>query len=234
MSNGILPPLGRTGLVGGVRRISDMTVTGWRPVDPAANFIQGQLAKLNTVSGQVLVQTVSGTSDKVVGMFFTDNTTVFYRPSFREVHTFGENPSAPNDVYLMPYVKTASYSVQNLAGTPYTETTNFTLNTTNGILTNVNMGATATVYVSYMYKDVNLSGINQTLGSGMAALLEGVGEIGTLAYDTSSATAYALNAAIYFNATGYLTSASGSTAIGYITKAPTADDPELRVKLSLV
>jgi hypothetical protein len=235
MSNGILPPLGRNGIVNAVRRLSNMPVTGWREVDPAATFVAGQMAKLATVNGKVMVQTVSATSDKVVGMFFTNNTTYFYRTVVLEEHTFGENVSAPNIVYVKPYVKAASYVVYaDDQTTPKTETTDYTIDVTSGAITRVAIGATDTVYVTYQYKDVDLSGINQVVGSGKAALLEEIGEVATTTYDTTSATAYTLGANIYKNATGYLTATSAGSAIGFITKAPTADDPELHVKLNLV
>ncbi|GEM_PF-4304555 len=239
----VLPPIGRTGINNGtgVRRLSNMPVTGWRDVSPTATFVAGQLATLATDSnGKVVVETVNSTGDKVIGVFFTDNTTTFYRSAYAEEHTFGENAATPNVIYVNPYVKASSYVVCNAADTAtasrYTETTDFTIDVTSGAITNtlVGIGATATVYVTYMYKDINLSGINQTLGSGKAALLEDFGEIATLQYDTTSATAYALNGSIYYNSSGYFTATSGSSAIGFITKVPTADDPELYIKLDLV
>ena len=234
----VLPPIGRTGINNGnaVRRLSNMPVTGWRDVDPAATFTAGQLAKLATVSGNVMVQTVNNTSNKPIGIFFTDNTTTFYKPSYKEVHTFGENATTPTIVYVQPYVKTATYVVANVSGTPYTEGVDYSINITNGAITNlgVGIGATATIYVTYMYKDINLSGLNQTLGSGKAAILEEVGEIATIQYETEATTAYTLGASIYFNSNGYLTADSGSSAIGYITKVPSADDPELYVKLNFM
>jgi hypothetical protein len=237
-----LPPIGRTGINSGtgVRRLSNMPVTGWRDVSPSASFVAGQLGTLTTDSnGKVVVETVDSTADKVIGVFFTDNTTTFYSAAYAEEHTFGENAATPNVIYVKPYVKASSYVVCSTASTAtgvrHTETTDFTIDTTSGAITNtlVGIAATSTVYVTYMYKDVNLSGINQTLGSGKAALLEEVGEIATIQYSTTSATAYVLGASIYYDSSGYLTATSGSSAIGFITKVPTADDPELYVKLAL-
>lgn len=238
----VLPPIGRTGINNGsgVRRLSNMPVTGWRDVSPTATFVAGQLGTLTTdANGKVVVETVNSTSDKVVGIFFTDNTTTFYKSAYAESHTFGENAATPNVIYVNPYVKASSYVVNSAASTAtatnYTETTDYTVDVTSGAITNnlVAIAATATVYVTYLYKDINLSGINQTLGSGKAALLEEVGEIATIQYDTTSATAYALGSSIYYNSSGYLTATTGSSAIGFITKVPTAADPELYVKLAL-
>ncbi len=242
MDFSVLPPIGRTGVNNGnaVRRLSNMTVTGYREVDPAATFMAGQLATLATVDSVPKVQLVDGTGDTVVGVFFTDNTTTFYRPSYAEEHTFGENAATPNVIYVNPYVKASSYNVNSVAstasGTTYVDTTAYSIDVTSGAITNLLSGAiaaTGTVYVTYLYKDINLSGLNQVLGSGKAALLEEVGEIATLRYDTTSTTAYALNGIIYSAANGYMTATSGGKTLGYITKVPTADDPELWVKLAL-
>lgn len=234
MDLSILPSIGRTGIRSAVRNLSSMVLTGWRKIDPSVNFVAGQLAKLGTdTNGNVVVQVVTGTVDKPIGVLYTENTTLFYRPSVAEEHTFGENVSAPNNIYIKPYVKTGTVRVTNSAGSAYTLTTDYTVDLTNGIVTNTGVGitSTGTVYVTYLYKDPNLSGINQPLGSGAAALLEGIGDIATLAYDTTCA--WTLNAAVYFDANGYLTATSGSASIGKITKVPTASDPELHVKLNL-
>jgi hypothetical protein len=109
------------------------------------------------------------------------------------------------------------------------------MNNTNGIVTlngtgTGKVGATATVWVSYLYEDATLSGIDQTLGSGCAATLEDQGEIATLVYDTSKA--YTLMDSLYSNASGYLTSTNGGgSVVGKVTKVPTAEDAELRYKL---
>ncbi len=225
-----LPPIGRNGLINSVRNLSSMVVTGWRTVDPTATFYAGQLA----VMGASGVTNVTAVGNKPIGVFFTHNNTTFYRPSFEEEHTFGENTSAPTVIYVNPYVKASSYIVTDGASTTYTESTDYSINATNGAITNlgVAIGATATVYVTYLYKDLNLSGINQVLGSGCAALLEGVGDIATLMYDTTAT--WTLNADVQFTSAGYFTTAvSGSATIGKVMKVPTASDPELYVKLNL-
>lgn len=234
MDMSTLPPLGRNGIVNSVRKITDMPTTGFRDIDPSATFVAGQLAKLATLNGKTVVQAVNGTSDVPVGVFFTHNTTTFYRPSMDEAHTFGENTDAPNDIYINPYVKTGYVEVNNASGTAYTVTTDYTINLTNGVITRTStgaIGATDTVYVNYQYKDVNLSGINQPLGSGKACLLEEVGEIGTLIYDVKAA--WLLGAAVKFNADGIFTLGGASATVGTVTQVPTATDPELRIKLSL-
>lgn len=229
----VMPPAGRNG-VQGVRVLNSMSLTGWRKINPNATFQMGQLATLATLNGEVVVETVDNVSDKVVGIFYCNNTTLFYRPSFREVHTFGENEDAPNDIYLKPYVRDGYYVIEAANGTDYTKDTDYSINIVNGVVTRLSgsIGATTTVYANYQYKDILLSGINQVLGSGCVALLEEVGEIATLVYDTTCA--WTLGATVYYTASGYLTTtSSGSSAVGSVTKAPSASDPELYVKLNL-
>jgi hypothetical protein len=120
-------------------------------------------------------------------------------------------------------------------GVTRTVTTDYTVSTTNGTVTRVGdgaIGATDTVYISYRYKDPDLTGIDETLGSGCAATLEDSGEAATLVYDTS--VAYTLMGSLYINSSGYITSTNGGgLTIGYVTKVPTADNPELHFKLNL-
>ena len=229
-----MPLLGRNGLVNAVRKITDMPTTGWRKIDPSATFIAGQLAKLAMIDGEPTVQTVSGTSDVPVGVYFTHNTVFFYIPVVDEAHTFGENSSAPTQIFLKPYVKTGYYIITNVAkNVTYAEGVDYTINLTNGVVTY--MGPTLTtgsaVVVNYQYKDVNLSGISQTMGSGKACLLEEVGEIGTLVYDTKAV--WSIGAAVKFDASGFFTTAAGSATIGRVTGVPTSDNPELMIKINL-
>lgn len=230
-----LPAIGRNGVRDAVQSLGGMQLTGWRDIDASATFVAGQLATLSTDSnGKVVVVAVSGTGDVPIGVFATSSTTTFYRPVAAEAHAIGEDVNNPTLITLNnPYVKASSYVVRNAGtGDAYTETTNFTINTTNGVITNVNIADTTEITVSYLYKDVNLSGINQVLGSGKAALLEQVGEIATLMYDPTAA--WALNAAVKFTAGGLLTVGGGSATIGKVTKAPTFDDPAVHVLLDLV
>ena len=226
-----LPSLGRNGVRQAVHNISGMVLSGWRDIDASATFLAGQLAKLGTDSkGNVVVQAVSGTGDKPVGIFVNSNTTTFYRPIVKQPFTVG---AASSTFDIKPYVLSGSFILEAAAsGTDYTVTTNYTVNLTNGVVTNVNITEGTAVLASYRYKDINLSGINQVLGSGKAALLENNGELSTLVYDTSCA--WTLNASVYFTAGGLLTSTSGSSAIGYVSKAPTYSDPRLNVVLALI
>ncbi|MFA5153413.1 MAG: hypothetical protein WC554_12690, partial [Clostridia bacterium] len=113
--------------------------------------------------------------------------------------------------------------------------TDYSVSLTNGTITRTStgdIGATDTIYVSYLYQDPNLVGIDQTLGSRKAATLEDAGEIASLVYDTG--VSYTLMGNLYSNALGYITSTNGGgSVVGICTKVPTAEDPEIHFKLKI-
>jgi len=232
-----LPGIGRNGLINSVRRLSGGTNPGYRKVSSSASFIAGQVAALGSdANGNPVLEVANATSKKVVGIFFCHKTSVFYQPVVCEAQTFGAGGNTAFVVYLNhANLKSGSIVVEDVNGTDYTVTTDYTVNTTNGTITRTStgfIGATDTIYVTYMYQDMSLTGIDQTLGSGCAATIEDFGELATLVYDTS--VAYSIMAKLYSDANGYLTTTSGGGAVvGYVTKVPTVDDPELHFKLSI-
>ena len=234
----LLPDIGRNGLVNSVRRLNGLNNPGYRLVDSTADFIAGMVANLEADSDGNPVLTVANATDTaLIGLFFCHKTTNFYRPIVDESQTFGTSPNTSWIIYLdHASLKSSSVKVTDSTGvTTYTLTTDYTVNTTNGVITRTStgsIGATDTVLVTYSYEDTSLTGIDQTLGSGMAATLEDPGEVATLVYDTSKA--YTLMGSIYSDANGYLTSTNGGgTAVGKVTKVPTAENPELHFKLSI-
>jgi len=234
----LLPDIGRNGIVNSVRRLSGLNNPGYRDVDPTASFIAGMVAKLEAdSSGNPVLKVADADDTNVIGIFYCHKTTNFYRPIVDEEQTYGTSPNTSWVIYLNhANLKDGTVKVTNEAGdTTYTVTTDYTVNNTNGVVTRTStgsIGATDTVKVTYMYEDPNLSGIDQTLGSGMAATLEDDGEIATLIYNTS--VAYTLMGSLYCDANGYLTSTNGGgVVVGKCTKVPTAEDPELRYKLTV-
>lgn len=239
-----LPGIGRNGLVNSVRKLSGSTNPGYRDVDSTAEFVAGMVAKLAADGdGNPVLQVADNTSSsgEVIGLFFCHKTTSFYRPIVDEVQTFGTAPNTSTVVYLDhanlkgsagTYLKVADATG---AEYNYGGGNDFTCSYTNGTITrsvgSTSIGASDPIYVSYYYEDPNLSGIDQTLGSGKAATLEDRGEVATLVYDTD--VAYTLGGSIYINADGYPTSANGTAAIGKVTKVPTSADPELHFKLQV-
>lgn len=235
-----LPDLGMNGLVNSVRRLSGLANPGYRDVDPDAEFIAGCVAKLEAdANGNPVLMTADANDTNLIGLFYCHKTLSFYRPIINEEQTFGTSPNTATIVYLNhANIKASSVQVTSTGAspTPYTETTDYTVNTTNGYINTSTgtsaIGATDTVYISYLYLDPNLVGIDQTLGSGKAATLEDAGEVATLVYCTGVATPYTLMCDLYSNATGYITTANGGGSIvGKCTKVPTAEDPELHFKL---
>ena len=239
-----LPDIGRNGLVNSVRRLSGLTNPGYRAVDSAASFIAGMVAVLGAdANGNPVLKVADNTSDgDVIGLFYCHKTVNFYRPIVAEEQTFGDSPNTAVIAYLSnANIKADSIMVSSTGDMSalFTEDTDWEVGSlVNGYINNLGVGIAAdqTVYVSYLYEDPNLTGIDQTLGSGLAATLEDHGEIATLVYDTSAP--FALNGDVVINADGYLSYAGaagavGSKVVGRVTKAPTSEDPELRFKLTV-
>lgn len=235
-----LPGLGRNGIINSVRKLSGYDVPGWRDVDSTTTFMAGQVATIaaNSVTGNPELTLLTGTAYPV-GIFFCHKATSFYQVIRNEVLTVPAIGSTVNLNHAGTKLNSYKALVCNAAGTStgaaYTLTTNYTVNDTNGILTNVNISVASPVYIalSYLYADATMAGIDQTLGSGKAAYLSDPCEIATLVYDTASATAYTLGCNIYSNTTGYITATSNGTKIGTCTKIPTNADPELWVRIRI-
>ena len=234
----LLPDIGRNGLVNSVRRLSGLNNPGFRAVDPSVNFIAGQVAILGADGdGNPVLQVAGAASTTIIGLFYCHKTTSFYRPVVDEVQTFSTSPNTAWVIYLNnANVKASSVKIYNV--TQGKATTDFVLSGTNGYITRSSTGsaiiaATDVVRVTYLYEDPTLTGIDQTLGSGMAATLEDWGDVATLVYDTSQT--YTIMCNLYANATGYITSYSGGggSIIGSCTKPPTSDNPELWLKLKI-
>jgi hypothetical protein len=234
----LLPDIGRNGIVNSVRRLSGLNNPGYRAVDSAAEFVAGMVANLEAgANGPVL--TVANNSDTaIVGIFYCHKTTSFYRPIIEESQTFGTSPNSSTVAYLnhANLKSSATTLVTDSTGnTTYVDGDDYDLSTTNGTISlagrSGHIGGTDTILISYLYLDPNLSGIDQTLGSGLAATLEDRGEIATLIYDP--AQTYTLMGSLYSDANGYITATSGGIVIGKVTKVPTAEDPELHFKLTV-
>jgi hypothetical protein len=236
--SGVLPSLGRAGIVNSVRKLSGYDVPGWRNVDPATYFIAGQVATLATssITGLPVLDTISANTQKPIGIFFCNKALSFYQVVSHEPITM----CAIGSSFLLAHanIKTGSFKlVLTSTGSAYTGSgTNYTLTETNGSVANVNITAGLAVNASYLYEDNTISGVDDTLGSGLASYLSDPCEIATLIYDTVSATAYTLGCPIYSTTTGYLTASTpGGSAytVGTCTKIPTNSDPELWVRVRI-
>ena len=235
-----LPDLGMNGIVNSVRRLSGLANPGYRDVASSAEFIAGCVAKLVAdANGNPVLQTATASDTNLIGLFYCHKTLSFYRPIVNESQTFGVAPNTIHTAYLNhANIKTGSVRVTSTGAspTPYTITTDYTVNTTNGYINTssgtTHIGHADTVLISYLYLDPNLVGIDQTLGSRKAATLEDAGEVATLVYATGVTLPYSLMRTLYSDANGYITTANGGGSIvGKVTKTPTTEDPELHFKL---
>lgn len=217
-----------TGLIRGVRLLSNIDKIISREIDVNAEFIPGMIGMLTTdTNGKTVVAAHGGVvGDQPVGMFLNAKTQSFYKAT-------AETAVAPiiTGTFTLKNANVADVMVVNTAtGVPYVVTTDYTVNATNGIITNVAIVATTGLTVYYRYKDLSVVGFDNSMGSGLTAMIEENCEVALLVYDTSKQ--YALNGNVKVNATGYVSdsTATGPT-IGTVTKVPTLQDPSLHVKL---
>jgi len=232
MSNN-LPPIGRSGIIRAARKLSGNIVPGWRDVDPTTEFIQGMIA---TLSGGKVTLADDTADTKIIGLFNCHKTSSFYRPVIDEVVVGGGDGEdvALNNVIL----QSGSVKVTKSDGTTVLTGggDDYTVNLIHGLIKlhaggSNSLTGTETVLVDYRYKDPNHAGLDMTLGSGKASTIEGVGEIATLVYETDAA--WAENAAVTVSANGMPTIGGTGTKIGFVTKVPTAEDPELHFQMRL-
>ncbi|MEO0074544.1 MAG: hypothetical protein ABIK31_00335 [candidate division WOR-3 bacterium] len=215
------------GLIKGIRPLgSNAEITGYRVVDPGAEFLPGMGAALTTLGGKTVVTRHDGSATApVLGLFINSKTNSFYKAT---AETFVAGTAPYNITLKNANVK--DVRITTLSGAAFTGT--FTVNTVNGIVNvtvqgNIASGETGIVY--YSYKDLTVVGFDQTLGSGRVAVLESNSEVALLVYDTS--VAYTLGGTVGINADGLVSSPGTSPAIGFVTKVPSVNNPELHVQL---
>ena len=257
MNFSVMPNLGRNGEVNLARRISGSVLTGFRTVDPLASFVQGQVGRITVdANGNPIVSVCTETSTNIpVGIFWCNKTISFYVPVVDESITFTGANSTINLAHPLlkgaagTYVKftNTAKTVQYTSGaTISTASTDYVINYTNGTIqlanaagpANCTITTTQTVLVTYMYQDMKVSGIDDTLGAGKLVMLEDKGEIATRLYDTAATFDFttAKNGVIVCGPLGVpSTQTLYDTApiIGKLTKAPTSSNVELHFKYSL-
>ena len=215
------------GLIKGIRPLSsNAEITGYRIVDPNAEFLPGMGAALATVGGKVVVRTHTGSATvPVLGLFINSKTNSFYKAT---VETFVAG--AATYTFTLKHANVKDVRITTLGGAAFTGS--YTVNPVNGIIEvtvngNILAGDTGVVY--YSYKDTTVLGFDQTMGSGRVAVLESNAEVALLVYDTSQA--YALGSSVSIDVNGLVSTAGTSSAIGFVTKSPSVDNPELHVQL---
>jgi len=208
--------------------------------NPGTTFRAGQAVMLNSV-GEVVLS--DGTA--VLGLAGWSKVTLGQTLVVDQSVTFGV---ANATALLKPNIISGSLQVRSLpqgGGTLYTVTTDYTVNLSNGTITQVGAGSidpTLPVYVTYSRSltefDYQLEGKNfwqtldyVTIQDLRVEVLEAPFQVYTTEFDTSQA--YALTGALsnlYVNSSGILTSdSSGNKLVGHCISVPSATDPFLGV-----
>lgn len=238
--NGNATRLGRnwgTGIVRGVRPLMFVRETGFRDVDTNATWLPGQFVTLNT-AGKVTA--FSAAADRRVGIAKTAKSAPFYLPYTQELEW-----GTVGDVLQLEKSNIKDVRIVNAAGVALVLATNYSIPNSgiNGTILLEAAGNTAPapaagafVTVTYQYKDMEHAPFDQTLASGKVAIFEDNGEYAFEVYDTSAG--YAVGNYVKLTAAGVLTiEATPGTAtaetVGYVTRAPSADDVTLGVKITV-
>lgn len=239
--NGNATRLGRNwgnGIVRGVRPLMFVRDTGFRDVDSNATWIPGQFVTLNS-AGKLTA--FSAAADKRVGIAKTAKGAPFYLPAQEEAEWV-----PVGETITLSKANVKDVAIYTAAGALLTVTTTYTVNETNGVITVVSENDTpdvtpnspaagAFVTIRYQYKDMDHAPFDQTLASGKAAIFEDNGEYAFEVYDTSAS--YAVGNYVKLTTAGVLTiEATPGTAtaetVGFVTRAPSADDVTLGVKIT--
>ncbi len=229
-----LPSIGRGTIT--VKRLYGSDNKGDVKVSSSASFIAGMVATRTTDSNGNVVLAVCDASATPCGVFGVHKTTSFLNPVVDEAVSY----AAGSTTGTLNHATVQNVVVKDATGgsaTEYTLTSDYTVTAANGLVTRTstgniwNSGAAATVYVSYRYESTELAGIDETLGSNKATVWEGPGEFEILVYDTGNLVS--LGDTLRCDANGLLSTASGltGTAIGAVTRAPSASDATLRFKM---
>jgi hypothetical protein len=233
--NGGNTRLGRnwgTGIIRGVRPLVFVQETGFRNVDPNATWIPGQFV---TLDSQGRVTAFQLATDRRIGIAKTSKGAPFYLPYTQELEwAMGTLTLDKSNV--------RNVRITTLDGLTAAESpTHYgSINGVNGTIVNPLSVAPFTygvfVRVTYMYKDMDHAPFDQTLASGKAALFESNGEYAFEVYDTS--VGYAVGNYVKLTAEGIITIETNPSTptvetVGFVTRAPSADDVTLGVKITV-
>lgn len=217
-------------------------------VDDSVNIYAGMIAFLAT-SGSTTVATTGVSGTVPIGTFWKDRAAGYVRTTVEET-TF----SATTNLATLSKGNVLSTSVikvtDSTGATVYTQGVDYSVNITNGVLTNLLAGIAsgATVIVWYRYSLTSTqvywdnvstqwtaAGQNydrqpdDTLGSSKITIATGDAILYTDQYDVTKT--YTLNATLYGDANSLWTTTSGYTsACGRVVSVPTSSDPFLGVQ----
>jgi len=218
-------------------------------VDTNVNIWAGMVAFLATNAAGATVATTAASGSVPIGTFWKDSALAYIRTNI-ESGTF----NATNTLNLSKgnVLGTGFIKVTSATGmTVYTQGTDYTVSTTNGVVTRLAAGtipALATVLIWYSYNlqqtqvywdnvstQFTAAGQNydrqpdDTLGSGKITVAESDAKLYTDQYDVNQT--YTLNAPLYSNSVSQWTTVAGFTNVcGRVIGVPTAADPFLGVQ----
>ena len=219
------------------------------PVDTNAVIFAGMVAFLAQNAAGVAVATTAASGTVPIGTFWKDSALTYVRSTI-ESGTF----IVANTINLSKgnVISTGTVKVTNSAGTTtYTQGVDYTVSTTNGVVTRLTTGAitalqSVIIWYNYVLQQTNVywdnvstsftaAGQNydrqpdDTLGSGKITVAEGDAKLYTDQYDVTRT--YTLNAPLYSNVASQWTTLAGYTnACGRVINVPTANDPFLGVQ----
>lgn len=203
-------------------------------VDPTAVWEEGQVATLVSIAGEVFVRPYSGAAGEVpLGIFWHSKAVTITRVEKEYVTLTGTDPIPLSHANLV----SGSVRVTNdTETTAYVENTDFAVNYVNGTIARIGTGAIpdgARVIVTYRYNIPASEMVYQpqrfervpdaTLGSQEITVITGEAIIYTDQYDT--AQAYPVNAPLYANAEGRITTVPGGPVIGKVIAPNTVGYP---------
>lgn len=211
---------------------------------PSAQFRAGQLVKLNS-SQQVII--CDGSDNFGFAKYNKINT--LYATIVGEYIQLNGTTATPLEHGSL-FVPGSSGGVRvgaALTGTPFAETTDYTVSYTNGTITRVATGSIGDgdyVYVNYMYTlqeaDLDFEGRNfwnyindVDVQTGLVTVINDWSLIFTAMYDMSET--YGVNDKVYAgasgdNLSGMVTKKSTGSFIGRVFQPPTASDPYLAIR----
>lgn len=203
------------------------------PVDPTAEFQPGMIAQLKVIGNEIVAGVSDGTAP--LGIIDDINTSAFTAPSVDEVvviNAVGVNDGYGNYTAAVDSMQTLRFA--NLVRSSFTtDVDGLTLNEVNGVLTApagtaLNYDAdgdgvndSVRTIVNYVYRLPNIPGDNTTVGSSRMTVWFERGIFETDQYDTTQA--YVVNATLFCNSEGKLTTAQATAAhpgIAMVTGPP--------------
>jgi len=217
---------------------------------PVAAYRAGMLVELDASQQVQACGTVSGVMNPFGFSKYTKANTLYATVVAEAVTLNGVVASNLKHASLWNVSGADGVKVANAAGVAYTETTDYTVNYTNGQVTRVVSGTGPadgeTVYVTYQYQvteqELKFEGRNfwnflndVDIQNGLISVITDWSIIFTTQYDPTAV--YAVNNKLYAGDSangkaGLVTKNAGNPYIGRVFQVPTADDPFLGVQFA--